>query len=177
MPQTLYNNIQVPINPDAYALTADLATMGNSTRTVFYVNSQSQRDALPGSPNAYLGMTVCLGYIAGLPLETWDGTRWNRQSIANIGQGTAVPIFAGGVSTVTTNNNGDFSVILPTAFGTALKASTMNDATDPASLGAVLIKNTFGSSDKTKLTGRAYNTSGAALNTITIAVSWTAVGY
>jgi hypothetical protein len=97
--------------------------------------------------------------------------------MANIGQGAAVPVFAGGVSTVTTNNNGDFSVILPTPFGTALKSYTMNDATDPATLGAVLIKCTTNSGDKTKLTGRAYNTSGAALNTITIAVVWTAFGY
>lgn len=32
MPQTLSNGVTVPINPDAYNLTADLATMGNSVK-------------------------------------------------------------------------------------------------------------------------------------------------
>jgi hypothetical protein len=122
-------------------------------------------------------MTACLTYVAGLPLETWDGTRWNRQTMANIGQGTAVSTYAGGVSTVTTNTSGDFTITLPTAFGTAIKAATVNDATDPATLGAVLIKVTMGSSDKTKITGRAYNTAGTALNTVTISTVWLAVGY
>jgi hypothetical protein len=122
-------------------------------------------------------MTSCLTYVAGLPLETWDGTKWNRQTLANIGQGTNVPVYAGGVNTVTTNSNGDFTVTLPTAFGTTIKAYTINDATDPAMLGAITIKCTFGSADKTKITGRAYTSAGAALNSITIAVMWTAFGY
>lgn len=72
MPQTLTNGIKTPVNSDAYNLTADLATMGDSAKVVIGVTSTAHRDGLP----KYQGLTVSRLDIPGAPLQTWDGTRW-----------------------------------------------------------------------------------------------------
>jgi len=46
MPQTRDNGIVVPINSDAYNLTADLATMADTAKVVTVVSGQTARDAL-----------------------------------------------------------------------------------------------------------------------------------
>jgi hypothetical protein len=72
MTQKLSNGITVPINSDAYQLTADLATMGNSANVSIPVNSQAARDAL----TPFAGMTVIRLDIPGAPTQTWDGSAW-----------------------------------------------------------------------------------------------------
>lgn len=74
MPQTRPNGVVVPINSDAYNLTADLATMGDSTRVVISCPSQAARDAL--TPTT--GMVVIRTDLSGAPFEKWDGTIWRR---------------------------------------------------------------------------------------------------
>ena len=46
MPQTRDNGIVVPINSDAYNLTADLATMADTAKVVTIVSGQTARNAL-----------------------------------------------------------------------------------------------------------------------------------
>lgn len=72
MPQTLPNGITAPINADAYNLTNDLATFGNSANVIITVASQAARDAL----TPFAGMTVYRNDLTGNVLETWDGGRW-----------------------------------------------------------------------------------------------------
>jgi len=79
-----------------------------------------------------------------------------------------------GVWNVQTNANGDFTIQLSPAFPSALTGFTLTDAS--GNLGFVGIKATRGSSDRTKLTGRAFTTSGAVLANTGIAVAFTADG-
>lgn len=74
MPQTLPNGIATPINSDAYNLTADLATFGNSANVVIPVANQTVRDAL----TPYAGMCVSRLDLAGAPIQTYDGSAWNN---------------------------------------------------------------------------------------------------
>lgn len=86
MPQTLDNGIILPINSDAYNLSTDLATAGNSTNTVTVVTSQAAQDAL----TKYTGR-VCIRTDLGGVQYYWNGTAWqlltNRQlgSVSNAG--------------------------------------------------------------------------------------------
>jgi hypothetical protein len=75
MPQTLPNGITTPINADAYNLTADLATMGNSANVVVTVANQAARDAL----TLTAGLTVCRRDL-GWALEIYDGTTWRSNA-------------------------------------------------------------------------------------------------
>lgn len=174
---TTWNKGIVPAGPDGWNLTPDVRKAIETLNYPVPVGTATERDGLTPPTGKYAGMMVVRTDLAGHPIEVWDGGKWVRQSIANIGQGDAVPVFAGGITTVTTNTNGDFTITLPSPFGTAIKAASIQDATDPATLGAVLIKVTMGTSDRTKITGRAYTTAGAALNTVTLAAVWTAFGY
>lgn len=78
MPQTLPNGLKTPINSDAYNLTADLATMGNSANVVIAVANKAARDAL----TAVAGMTVSRLDLPGAPLQTYDGTDWGTSDVA-----------------------------------------------------------------------------------------------
>lgn len=75
MPTTRPNGTKVPINADAYNLTADLATTGNSANVVIPVANQAARDAL----TSYPGMTV-IRLDLGTVMEIWDGTIWRSNS-------------------------------------------------------------------------------------------------
>jgi hypothetical protein len=77
MPQTLANGIKTPINADAYNLTGDLATMGNSANVVIPVANQAARDAL----TLYPGLCVCRLDIVSAPIERYDGTSWNGANV------------------------------------------------------------------------------------------------
>lgn len=72
MSQTLQNGVVVPINADAYNLTADLATMGSKSNVIITVANQAARDAL----TAYAGMCVCRLDLPTAPIERFDGTIW-----------------------------------------------------------------------------------------------------
>lgn len=102
MPQTLANGVQTPINSDAYNLTADLATMGNSANVIITVANQTARDAL----TLYAGLCVCRLDL-GWALEIYDGTAWRSSAYnaytptlgasttnPNIGAGTIQGIYA-----------------------------------------------------------------------------------
>lgn len=83
---------------------------------------------------------------------------------------------SGGTNSVTTNVNGDFTLPIPAgALSGTLLSYNFTDATDPASLGAIILKVTASTATLTGLTGRAYATTGAVLNTVTIALAWVAV--
>lgn len=72
MPQTRPNKMTAPVNADAYNLTADLATMADSSNVVIPVASQAERDALTKKA----GMVVIRTDLPGAPLERCDGTTW-----------------------------------------------------------------------------------------------------
>jgi plastocyanin len=78
MAQTLYNGIVVPTNGDAYNLTADLATMGQSGITPIPVASLSARNALAAAaPGGVLPVpTVVIRKDQSMFIETWDGSTW-----------------------------------------------------------------------------------------------------
>jgi hypothetical protein len=70
MPQTLDNGVIVPVNGDAWNLTADLATMGNSIKGITPVANQAARDALV----TYSGR--CAWRQDLLQFEIWTGSTW-----------------------------------------------------------------------------------------------------
>ena len=72
MTQTRPNGITVPTNSDPYNITADLATMADSTNVVVLVANLAARDAL----TKYAGLTVSRLDLPGAPLETYGGTKW-----------------------------------------------------------------------------------------------------
>jgi hypothetical protein len=110
MPQTLPNGTVVPINSDAYNLTADLATMGNSSNVVYPVANQAARDAL--TPTA--GMVV-LRLDTGA-IEAYLTGAW--VPVTQV-QGASPYMFHAGTVNVTVpvgNGAGTASVTFPTAF-------------------------------------------------------------
>lgn len=76
--QILENGTVVPTNGDAYNLTDDLATMGESAGVVVRVASLAARDALV---NIVAGSVVSRTDLPGAPLETYDGTNWSVSDI------------------------------------------------------------------------------------------------
>lgn len=82
----------------------------------------------------------------------------------------------------TSNGSGDSTWTFPSAFATALVGYSIVECSDPASLGAVIVKgraNTAspGNSDRTKITWRIYDAAGAALTSLTHTVTIVAWGY
>jgi hypothetical protein len=74
MTQTRPNGIVVPINSDAYNLTADLAAMADKANVVIVCASQAARDSL----TVVTGMVVIRTDLPGAPFEKWDGSLWRR---------------------------------------------------------------------------------------------------
>lgn len=104
--QTLQNGIEVPTNSDDYALTEDLANMGNKANVVILVADATARDALTGK---YEGMVV---YRLDLSrLEAWNGARWAVTATTELGHdftqpNTLMTASYATVATVTVNSIG-----------------------------------------------------------------------
>lgn len=82
MSQTRDNGGVVPVNSDAYNLTADLASFADSLSVITNVISQAQRDAL----TKYNGRTVRRLDIAQAPLQWWDNSAsiWRSHALGQI---------------------------------------------------------------------------------------------
>lgn len=170
---TTISFIDVPKSGAGSPAVTDARAFAVASGGIILVRTLAERDALP----VWVGLTVARMDVPGIPLERYDGTAWRRGLRVIIGQGVNDPSFASDVTIVTTNSNGDGSITLPTPFGSVLKSYTLNDASSTASLGAVILKNTFGLSTPSTLTFRAYSTSGSALANTSIAIAWSAVGW
>jgi hypothetical protein len=186
MSRYTWNKAQVPTNGDTYDVPAAIGKAIETSGLVIGVMSQSERDSIAaaygatteaGTPIIPPGCCVVRLDVPGAPIERWDGTQWRRSLRVNIGQGANDPSHAAGVSVVTTNANGDATIDFPVPFGSVLSSAVITDANDPTILGAIILKLTLGSSDRTKLTFRAYTTAGTALANQSIALSWMADGY
>lgn len=70
MAQTLDNGVVVPVNADAWNLTTDLQTMGNSVKGVTPVANQAARDAL----TLFSGRVVWRQDLK--QFEVYDGSTW-----------------------------------------------------------------------------------------------------
>lgn len=121
---------------------------------------------------------------AGRELE-WspDGANWrtvgSRIDVAGSPAAAQRAVYqkAGDVIAAT-NSNGDGSITFAEPFPNQLFTATVTDATDPGVLGPVLIKYTAATSNSTRITFRAYTTSGAALaGSAGLRIAYTAVGY
>jgi hypothetical protein len=179
MSLTTWNGATVPTNSDTYDVPGWLKT-AIDTSGIIIPATLAQRDGLEAlAPDAVLpvGTTVARTDVTGCPLERWDGSEWRRGQRVQIGQGANDPTHAAGVTVITTNVSGDATITFPVPFGSVLVSANINDANDPTIFGAVLLKLTYGTSDNTKITLRAYTTSGTALASQNIAVAWSADGY
>jgi hypothetical protein len=110
MPQTLPNGIKTPINADAYNLTADLATMGNSANVIFPVVNQAARDAL----TPFAGMVVLrldTGALEAYLVGTWTPITQVTGASPYMMHAGAVTVSVGVASA-----SGTASVTFPTAF-------------------------------------------------------------
>lgn len=189
MSRITWNKAIVPTNGDSYQEPGLPGWIGQSVETaglVIPVNSQEERDGLAaaygatteaGTPSLPPGCTVVRLDVASCPLERWDGSNWRRGLRVEIGQGANDPTHASGVTIVTTNANGDGTINFPVPFGSVMTGPQITDANDPTILGAIILKLTLGTSDRTKLTFRAYTTAGDPLPNQSIAISWSADGY
>lgn len=186
MTRMTWNGILAPTNGDTYDVPKAMGTVAETTNNPVAVTSTAQRDALftaygatteSGNPNLPLGTLVVRLDQPGAPIERWDGAEWRRGLRVNIGQGANDPTHQSGVTVVTTNANGDATINFPEAFGSVLSSAVITDANAPTTLGAIILKLTLGTSDRTKLTFRAYTTEGAALPNQSIALAWMADGY
>lgn len=95
MSQDLQNGITVPTNSDDYALTEDLAEMGDSSNVVIIVPNETARDAL----TEHAGMTVYRLDIGRL--EAWNGSRWAVTATTEIGHDFTTPLDIAGTSYAT----------------------------------------------------------------------------
>jgi hypothetical protein len=87
MPTIRYNKIPVPVNSDAYALTADLAKMADKVNAPVLVSSPAERDALTPPGGKYVGLQAGRQDALG-SVETWDGTNWRGLFIHSEWTGT-----------------------------------------------------------------------------------------
>lgn len=168
--------IDVPKATTGNPVATDARSFAVASGGIILVRNQAERNDLP----TWVGLTVSRMDVPGIPLERWDGTTWRRGLRVEIGQGANDPTHASGVAIVTTNANGDGSITLPVPFGSKVAAYTVNDATATSgagSLGAILLKPTYGLSTRTTLTFRAYSTNGVPLASTPMAVMWMADGY
>lgn len=186
MSRYTWNGATVPTNGDGYDVPYWIGRALELSGLVKPVISQAERDSLAaaygattesGAPAIPPGTVVCRLDQPSAPLERWDGTSWRRGLRYEIGQGANDPTHASGVTVVTTNANGDATIIFPVPFGSVLSSAVITDANDPTVLGAIILKLTLGSSDRAKLTFRAYTTAGTALASQSIALAWSADGY
>jgi len=186
MSRVTWNGASVPTNGDTYDVPYWIGLALESAGLFKAVTSQAERDGIAaaygattesGNPYIPLGQVVVRLDQPGAPIERWDGSEWRRGFRVNIGQGANDPTHQSGVTVVTTNANGDATINFPEACGSVLSSAVITDANAPTTLGAIILKLTLGTSDRTKLTFRAYTTAGAALPNQSIALAWMADGY
>lgn len=72
MAQTRQNKVVTITNDEQFDLATHLARLADSIDVAIRVSSTAERDAL----TKYLGMSVKRMDLAGMPIETWDGTLW-----------------------------------------------------------------------------------------------------
>lgn len=186
MSRVTWNGASVPTNGDTYDVPGAIGFALETSGLVVKVTSQAERDGIAaaygattesGNPYIPLGQVVVRLDQPGAPIERWDGESWRRGLRVHIGQGAHDPTHQSGVTVVTTNANGDATIDFPVAFGSVLSSAVITDANAPTTLGAIILKLTLGTSDRTRLTFRAYTTSGAPLPNQSIALAWMADGY
>ena len=97
-----------------------------------------------------------------------------RVTIEGLAGYLATPIIKGGAVTVTTNSAGDGTITFGTSFPSSLYSATLTDISP--SLGHVRLKWNEGTSTRYSLKFRAYDTSGTALASVSVRVSFTAFG-
>lgn len=123
---------------------------------------------------------------------TIGGTTWTRRVGANdtpewsgstppgvdAGQSSSTPIIKAETRVFpATNANGDVIYTFPTAFPSALTAITITDAQSTGGFGAINVKIINELTDRTKVCVRFLNPNGSALASLTLKVSYIAVGY
>jgi hypothetical protein len=91
----------VPVNADAYNLTADLATMADKSNVVTICPSQAARDAL----TLYTGRLVMRTDLPSNPVFRYDGTVWQQITGLHHAEYTG-PAFATTAGTGTNFSNG-----------------------------------------------------------------------
>ena len=101
MSTTLDNGVIVPINSDAYAPTADMATMGNSTKVITPVASQAARDAL----TTFTHRLVMRTDLQSTPIFRYDGSAWQQITGLRHAEYTG-PAFTTSAGTGTNFSNG-----------------------------------------------------------------------
>jgi len=136
MPQTRPNGIIVPVNADAYNLTADLATMADKSNVVIPVPNQTARDALTLS----VGLAVTRNDVPGQPIEIYNGSSWDRigpRAHANtqmVGSGMATNDYLtgtkrswrqGGTSTGNTDAAGNVAISFPVPFPNGVESAVV----------------------------------------------------
>ena len=160
---------------DGWNLTTDDGTALDSANVIVPVANATERDGLTPPLGKYAGMAVARTDLAGIPLQVWDGAAWISSVKTDVGQGGNVPMLESSTApvTVTTNSLGYSTVFYPTAFPTATSSFMVMEADD--TMGAITLKSI--SSTPTSFNFKAFASTGGAIVSTPIKVTWIATGY
>lgn len=137
-------------------------------------------DTLALSYLSRLGSTVIIGGVQWDRLLDAQGSPvWverNPNPISVAGSTYPYPQVKVGDVQVDTNASGDGDIVFPQAFPTQMFTATLTDATATAVYGAIILKFTASMASRSRITFRAYTTTGAVLRNASFRVTYLAVG-
>jgi hypothetical protein len=188
MPQTRPNGIIVPVNADAFNLTADMATEADSTNVVIPVPNQTARDALTPHP----GMPVTRADVPGQPIEIWNGSSYDRvgprhhANTQQVGSGMAAndyftgtkrPWLQSGTTVVTTDASGNAGIAYPVAFsGGVVSAVVCNGDSNTGNL-TMSLAGAFTQTLSTLYVNVKVANTGAVVASSSVRINWIATGW
>jgi hypothetical protein len=192
MSQVRSNGIQVPTNPDAFPnLTADLATMADTSNVVVKVNGATAQNAL----TKVAGLITTRTDLPGSPIQECDGTSFAQQQkpkvwannvlvgsasslLTNLQGGATIPIIQGGTTVGTTDANGNFGIIFPQAFPNGLITAVAYSG--DSGVGNYIFSATASGVASPNLSAfyvNVKNTSGSNIGSTTVRFNWIAIGF
>ena len=186
MSTTLENGIVVPVNSDAYAPTADMASMGNSAGVIKNVASQAARDALTTTTK------VTRDDVPGQPIEIKGSGGWVRQgpvvqaNTQTVGTGMAAnafttgtkqPWWQGGTFVGTTDSSGNIGINYPVAFPAGVVTAVMMNGDSATGNLIMSISGDFTQSLAILYVKVRTANTGAIVPSASVRINWMALGW
>lgn len=188
MPQTRPNGIIVPVNADAYNLTADMATEADSTNVVIPVPNQTARDAL----TLHTGLTVTRNDVPGQPIEIYNGSSWDRigprahAASQMVGSGMTANDYLtgtkrswrqGGTVVATTDAAGNVAIAYPVAFANGVESAIVCNGDSNTGNLIMAISGAFTQNLTTLYVNVKVANTGAVVGSASVRINWVAWGW
>lgn len=168
-PSITLAHIDVPKSGGGNPAVTDLRPFTAAAGGMFRVNTEQERDLLTKIP----GLAVRRA-DRGYSVDYTDGSTWTAEAKFIIGQGTRQPVLQAGNGVQTTNANGDFTLVFPTAFPTEVKSCVAipTEGTNPLTILQALPA----APGKTQYSFRAFTPAGTPRANTPISFTWIAAG-